>query len=104
MYKQPNYFTAYTIDPGYTHLILDVCIEKGLTMSFMKRHLAGALYRTHRGNSTQILSCVLVALGHVCPENDIVDFVGLECTKKVFLTGYGMGPYRDFGAIYGIPK
>ena len=104
VHKFPNYFAKYNIDPGYTHLILDVCIEKGLTMSFMKRHLAQALSRYYGGNSTQVLSGVLVALGHVCPTNEIVDYVCFECTKQVFLTGYGMGPYRDFGAIYGIPR
>jgi len=105
VYKEPNYFAKQKLNPLYTHLILDVCIEKGDTIHFVKDRLAGALYTiAGGGNKYQILTCVLVNIDRdrdgICP----VDFYGLTCKDGLFLTGYGMAPYRDFGAIYGIPR
>jgi len=88
--------SQYTVNLNshYTHLVLDVCVEKGLTLAFMRGYLEPW--------TKQLIRCALVA--NTTAGLFECDHVGFLQKGPFFLTGYGMGPYRDFGAIYGIPK
>lgn len=92
--KWPQY--SHGLNPEYTHLVLDVCTETGVTLAFADGCLDGALL-----GKAQIIKCALVGNCRLPLEADLVGFFN---TKHMFLTGYGMGPHRDMGAIYGIPK
>lgn len=96
LFKWPRYTRG--LNPHYTHLILDVCTETGATLEFA-RNLLDAVKEEERPK--QLLTCALVGIRRLPSSADIV---GLLCRKNVFLTGYGMGPSRDFPSIYGIPK
>jgi hypoxanthine-guanine phosphoribosyltransferase len=95
LFKWPRY--TRDLNPTYTHLILDVCVEQGVTLAFAEGYIRGSMLE-----KTQIIKCVLVANSTTGLAE--CDHVGFIQKGPYFLTGYGMGPYRDFGAIYGVPK
>jgi hypoxanthine-guanine phosphoribosyltransferase len=82
------------INKANAHIILDVCVERGLTMAFIDGMFTALGITPYR--------VALVAITRDGLKE--VDSFGLLCTKELFLTGYGMGPYRDFGAIYGVKR
>lgn len=97
--RLPNKWPRYTrgLDPQYTHLVLDVCVEKGLTLAFADGYISGSMVEKH-----QLIRCALVA--NTTTGLQECDHIGFVQKGPFFLTGYGMAPHRDMAAIYGIPR
>jgi hypoxanthine-guanine phosphoribosyltransferase len=75
------------------HLVLDVICEEGRTLeAFKKKQFV------HRRN-LHIKTCTLICRPQYSP-----DFYGETIPKQYFLTGYGMGPYRDLQEVYGVTQ
>lgn len=82
-------------NPKRHHVLLDVVYEEGLTMQLYKRHV----FRPdeERFNYTE---CYLVYKSGAHPTPNML--FGKTINPELFLTGYGMGPYRDFNRVCSI--
>jgi hypoxanthine-guanine phosphoribosyltransferase len=82
-----------------THVILDVVVEQGLAIGAYLDELPPAV-------SIAALRVVLVQRGKLLFVSPTPGewIIGKQLPKAGFLTGYGMGPYRDFPHIYEVPK